>query len=571
MTILILSVFLSAKLIIMKRTVQIKCLNNNQSKAYPRGTNLQEIADDQNIKLNNPIIGAYINNDLAELSYEVYKPKNIRFIDLTEPDGMRMYIRGLSFVLSKAVKELYPEASLRIEHSVSKGTYCSLENTSIELNMNEVLEIGQRMREIINADLPIIRREEESEEVIRLFKAQNQFDKTDLIRHRGQVYTTYYKLDDHMGIYYGYMVPSTGYLQVFDLIKYYNGMLLQIPKRTQPQELEDIVIQNKMFDIFQEFAGWNKVLKVSNLADINDACSNGKAETLMKVSEALHEKKIGQIADMIDGRKHEVKLVLISGPSSSGKTTFGKRLAIQLMVAGMKPLNLSLDNYFVDRDKTPLDKNGHYDFEALNALDVELFNQHLVDLMKGKEVKIPKFSFETGQRYYDGEKLQMNDDNILIVEGIHGLNPELTHLIPNESKFKIYVSALTSINIDNQNLIHTTDNRLIRRIVRDYKYRKYSAQDTISRWPSVRRGEEKHIFPYQEEADVMFNTALLYELSVLKPLAESILLEVQPNQQEYSEARRLLKFFSYFKTIQSSDIPPTSILREFVGGSSFTY
>jgi len=524
-----------------------------------------------NINLENPVIGAYVNNKLTELSYELYTPKNIRFIDISEPDGMRMYIRSLSFVLSKAVNELYPEATLRIEHSVSKGTYCSLENTREEITMNEVLEIGKRMREIIKEDIPFIRKEEESDEVIRMLETQNQFDKTALIRHRGQVYTSYYKLDDRMGIYYGYLVPSTGYLKVFDLIKYYNGMLLQIPKRVQPDELEDIVIQNKMFDIFQEFSEWNKVLKVSNLADINTACSNGKAEILVKVSEALHEKKIGHIADMIDERKQDVKLVLISGPSSSGKTTFGKRLAIQLLVAGMKPLNLSLDNYFVDRDSTPLDENGDYDFEALNALDVELFNQQLVDLLAGKEVEIPKFSFETGQRYFDGEKLKMNEDNILIVEGIHGLNPQLTHLIPNPSKFKIYVSALTSINIDNQNLIHTTDNRLIRRIVRDYKYRKYSAQDTISRWPSVRRGEEKHIFPYQEEADVMFNTALLYELSVLKPLAESILLEVQPNQREYSEATRLLKFFSYFKTIQTFDIPPTSILREFVGGSSFRY
>ncbi|MCU4165120.1 nucleoside kinase [Carboxylicivirga caseinilyticus] len=554
----------------MKRTVRIKCLNNNLQKEYPLGTTLQQIADDMKIKLENPILGAYVNNTLTELSYELYHPKNIRFIDITEPDGMRMYIRSLSFVLSLAVKELYPHATLRIEHSVSKGTYCSLENIE-ELQMIEILEIGDKMRKLIDADIPFIRKEEESDEVIKLFEAENQFDKTDLIKHRGQVYTTYYTLDNHIGMYYGYMVPSTGYLKVFDLIKYYNGMLLQIPKRTQPDLLEDIVIQNKMFDIFQEFAEWNRVLKVSNLADINSACNNGKAETLVKVSEALHEKKIGHIADMIAARNHQVKLVLISGPSSSGKTTFGKRLAIQLMVAGMKPLNLSLDNYFVNREQTPLDENGDFDFEALNALDIELFNQQLVDLLAGNEVEIPKFSFEKGERYYDGEKLQMGDDNILIVEGIHGLNPQLTHLIPNESKFKIYVSALTSINIDNQNLIHTTDNRLIRRIVRDYKYRKYSAQDTISRWPSVRRGEDLHIFPYQEEADVMFNTALLYELSVLKPLAESILLEVQPNQKEYSEARRLLRFFSYFKPLLSSDIPPTSILREFVGGSSFSY
>ncbi|MCU4177581.1 nucleoside kinase [Carboxylicivirga sp. N1Y90] len=555
----------------MNRTVHIKCLNNNTSKCYPLGTSLKDVAEDMQIQLANPIIGAFSNNRLKDLSFELYHPQNIRFIDLTEPDGMRMYIRSLSFVLSKAVSELYPKAKLRIEHSVSKGTYCSLENAGGELNMEDVLEIGKRMREIVSANLPFVQREEESEEVIQRLEEQNQEDKVTLIKHRGEVYTSYYKLDGYLGMYYGYLVPSTGYLQVFDLIKYYNGMLLQIPKRSNPKELEDIVVQNKMFDIFQEFSEWNRVLNVQNLGDVNAACSSGEAETLIKVSEALHEKKIGHIADLISERKKEVKLVLISGPSSSGKTTFGKRLAIQLMVAGMNPLNLSLDNYFVNREETPLDENGEYDFEALDALDVELFNQQLVDLLAGKEVEIPKFSFETGQRFYDGDKLQMNEENILIVEGIHGLNPQLTHLIPNESKFKIYVSALTSINIDNQNLIHTTDNRLIRRIVRDYKYRNYSAQDTISRWQSVRRGEEKHIFPFQEEADVMFNTALLYELSVLKPLAESILLEVQPNQLEYSEACRLLKFFSYFKAVQSKEIPPTSIIREFVGGSSFSY
>ncbi|MCG8582563.1 MAG: nucleoside kinase [Bacteroidales bacterium] len=551
------------------KTAHIKCLNNGKTSCYNVGTSLKDIAKDMNIKLKTPILGAYVNNKLRELSYEIYHPKTIEFIDITRPDGMRMYIRSLSLVLYKAVNEIYPNAQLRIEHSVSKGTYCSVEGETLDID--DVMKIHDRMQEIINSDTPFIHRQEESEDVVKRFEQQNQDDKTALIRHRGQLYTSYHQLEKHIGLYYGHLVPSTGYLKVFDLIKYYNGMLLQIPKRTHPEELEDIVVQNKMFDIFQEFAEWNRVLNVRNLADINDSCSNGKAETLIKISEALHEKKIGHVADMIDERKKSVKLVLISGPSSSGKTTFGKRLAIQLMVAGMKPLNLSLDNYFVNRENTPLDENGEYDFEALNALDVELFNDQLLGLLAGKEVEIPKFNFETGQRYFDGEKLQMNEDNILIVEGIHGLNPQLTHLIPDQSKFKIYVSALTSVNIDNQNLIHTTDNRLIRRIVRDYKYRKYSAQDTISRWPSVRRGEDSHIFPYQEEADVMFNTALLYELSVLKQQAEPILLEVQPNQAEYAEARRLLNFFSYFKPIQPSEIPPTSIIREFLGGSSFSY
>lgn len=348
-------------------------------------------------------------------------------------------------------------------------------------------------------------------------------------------------------------------------------MLLQIPSQQHPEEVQELVEQNKMFEIFREFSHWNRVLNVTNISDLNDAAHNGAAERLIKVSEALHEKKIAQIADMIASGKEELKIVLISGPSSSGKTTFSKRLAIQLLVNGICPLNLSLDNYFVDREKTPLDENGEYDFEALEALDIDLFNEQLLDLLAGKEVTLPKFSFETGKRIFNGDKLQMKSDNILIIEGIHGLNPELTHLIENDKKFKVYVSALTNINIDNQSRIPTTDNRLVRRIIRDYRYRNYSARETISRWDSVRRGEDKHIFPYQEEADVMFNSALLYELAVLKPYAEPILLEVQPNQDEYSEASRLLKFFSYFKPIQPREIPPTSILREFLGGSSFTY
>ncbi len=555
----------------MQRTVHVKCINNNSSKCYPLGTNLLDIAKDLQVQLPNQILGALVNNKLTELTYEIYHPKTIEFIDYTHPEGMRMYIRSLSFLLYKAVDDLYPGAQLRIEHSVSQGIYCEVHHTKTELTIQDVLEIGQHMRDTVNQDLPFIRREEETEAVIKLFEAQNQPDKTALLKHRGHLYTPYYKLDGHVGIHYGYMVPSSGYLQVFDLNKYYNGMLLQIPKRWQPSELAELVIQNKMFDIFQEYTHWNRVLQVSNLGDLNHAAESGKAKTLIKVSEALHEKKIGHIADMVNERKKNLKLVLISGPSSSGKTTFGHRLAIQFMVAGMKPLNLSLDNYFVDREDTPLDENGEYDFEALDALDIELFNQNMLDLFAGKKVEIPKFSFETGKRYFDGETLQMNDDNILIVEGIHGLNPQLTHLIPNESKFKIYVSALTSINLDDHNRILTTDNRLIRRIVRDYQYRNYSAQDTLSRWQSVRRGEEKHIFPFQEEADVMFNTALLYELSVLKPLAEPILLEVQPNQPEYGEATRLLNFFSYFKPIQPIEIPPTSIVREFLGGSSFNY
>lgn len=556
-----------------QQKIKIKCLNNNISKNYAKSSTLADIARDLNIQLKAPIIGALVNNRVADMAYEVYHPKQIRFVDITHPDGMRIYIRSLCFILYKAVHDLYPGAQLTIEHSVSKGIYCEIKKDDRkELDIQEVFAIGQRMREIVDMDLPFIKDQRETEEVIEILENQNLSDKTDLLRHRGKVFTTFYWLDTMANMFYGFLAPSTGFIKVFDLNKYYKGILLQLPRTDNPNEVAELIIQDKMFEIFREHATWNKVLKISHIGELNQSAQNGASETLIKVSEALHEKKISQIADKISGHHNKIKIVLISGPSSSGKTTFSKRLAIQLLVSGISPVNLSLDNYFVDREHTPLDENGEYDFEALEALDIELFNQNLIDLLAGKKVEIPKFSFQTGQRVFDGEVLQLHENNILIIEGIHALNPQLTHLIDASSKFKIYISALTTINIDNHNRIHTTDNRLIRRIVRDYKYRHYSAQNTISRWPSVRRGEDKHIFPFQEEADVMINTALLYELAVLKPLAEPILLEVQPNQPEFSEARRLLKFFSYFKPIlKQNEIPPTSIIREFLGGSSFNY
>ncbi len=553
------------------KTIRIRCLNNSQTKEFKRGTSLKEIKDIFGIKLPNRVLGAMVNNQLAELSYEVFNPKNVEFIDITHPDGMRMYVRSLTFILYKAIGEVIPEARLRVEHSISKGIFCKLCDIDKEPTIQDIFAIGRRMRDIVEADMPFIRKEKETPKVVKILKEHGLHDKATLVKERGQVYSSYYKLDGHVDMLYGYLVPSTGYLQVFDLNKYYTGMLLQLPKNTNTKEVENLIIQDSMFEIFQEYADWNRVLKITNLSELNEASQNGKAETLIKVSEALHEKKIAQIADIINSKKQDIKIVLISGPSSSGKTTFSKRLAIQLLVSGIKPLTLSLDNYFVDREKTPLDKNGEYDFETIEALDVEKFNQDLNNLLAGNEVEMPKFSFETGKRYYDGEILQMAPDNILVIEGIHGLNPKLTHLIPQKAKFKIYVSALTSINIDDHNRIPSTDNRLVRRIVRDYKYRKYSAQDIISRWPSVRRGEDIHIFPFQEEADIMFNTALLYELAVLKPLVEHILLEVCPGSPEYSEATRLLRFFSYFKPINDKEIPPTSIVREFLGGSSFNY
>ncbi|HNZ41791.1 MAG TPA: nucleoside kinase [Bacteroidales bacterium] len=552
-------------------TIKVRCLNNGVIRDIPRGTSLMQIAEILNVKLDYPILGALVNNCVEELSYEVYQPKKIGFIDITHPDGMRMYLRSLSFVLYKAVNDLFPNARLRINHNISKGYFCSINHMEKELSDADILKIKARMHEIIEADIPFNNFVEETEVVIKKFEASGLTDKINILRHRGENYAKYYEIDGCIDSFYGYLVPSTGYVKVFDLNRYYDGMLLQLPKKDDPGRVDTLIMQEKMFEILKEFSEWNQILDVTNVGELNKYISEGKSELLIKVSEALHEKKISQIADMINTRKDEVRVVLISGPSSSGKTTFGKRLAIQLLVNGIKPLNLSLDNYFVSRDKTPLDENGQYDFEALEAIDIELFNNNLTELLQGNRIKLPKFSFESGSRFYNGETMQMQPENILIIEGIHGLNPQLTSTIESRAKFKIYVSALTTLNIDDHNRISTTDNRLIRRIVRDFRYRKYSALDTISRWPSVVKGEEKHIFPFQEEADIMFNSAQIYELAVIKQYAEHILMEVQSNNPEYSEAKRLLKFFSYFKSMDSRGIPPTSILREFVGGSSFLY
>ena len=555
----------------MGKLIDIYFEDLDQKRSYAVGTDLQTILKDVNPKLKGDVLGAMVNNKLKELTYEIYKPKNVRFIDLIHPAGRRMYIRSLCFVLYKAVNDLYPGAGFRLEHSISNGLYCRLTDKNIVLSEENIANIKNRMQEIIAADMPFVREEIETEKAIEIFESQGLKEKTDVFKTRGNLYTSVYRLGENADYFYGFLVPSTGVLRVFDLVHFYRGMLLMSPKREEPSVVESQVKQEKMLKVFSEYKRWGKVLNISNIGDLNNYVAGNNISEMIKISEALHEKKISQIADKIRKKRKRTKLILISGPSSSGKTTFGKRLAIQLKVAGLKPVNLSLDNYFVNREHTPLDENGDYDFEALNALDVDLFNKNLVSLLAGEEVELPKFSFETGARYYDGEKLKISEKQVLVVEGIHALNPELTPLIANESKFRIYISALTSISIDGHNRIPSTDNRLIRRIVRDYKYRNYSAADTIKRWPSVRRGEMKNIFPFQEEADVMFNSALPYELGVLKRYAEPILKEVQPNQPEYSEVNRLLKFFSYFLPICDDEIPPTSLMREFLGGSTFDY
>lgn len=554
----------------MSEKIKITCLNNNLTKEFNLGMTLKEIADDLKIKLKHEILGARVNNLVYELNYRIYKPKIIEFFDITNIDGYRMYQRSLSFVLLKAFHDILPEAEVRIEHSISKGYFCQIEPEDLKLTQENVFDVAERMREIINADLPFKRHQMQTDEAIEIFKENRLFAKAKLFRTRPTLFTSVYCLDNIADYFYGHLVPSTGYLKIFDLLPYYNGMLLRFPLRQTPEELGDVVEQEKLFEIFQEYQNWVEILEVSTIGSINEKILAGEGGDLIKFSEALHEKKVSRIADAIKKRE-QTKIILIAGPSSSGKTTFAKRLAVQLKIIGIKPIQISLDNYFVNRKDTPLDEHGEYDYESIKALDTDTFNQNLIDLIAGKEVEMPKYSFETGERFFDGEKLQITEEEVIIIEGIHGLNPELSALIDDKYKFKIYISALTQVGMDWHNRIPTTDNRLLRRIIRDHKYRNYSAAETLSRWRSVRRGEERNIFPYQEEADIMFNSALLYELSVLKKYATPLLKEIPETEYVYSEAKRLLKFLSYFQTIKDDEIPPTSILREFVSGSSFKY
>jgi uridine kinase len=551
--------------------IEIICQNCNKKKEYPLGTSLNEIIKDLDIKLENPILGAFVNNKLKELSYSIYKPKTIEFIDITHPAGMRMYTRSLLFVLQKAIDKILPEKKLKVEHAISNGYYCEIDKIDQSIDIETILSIGEEMREIINNNISFERKEILSTDAIDIFRKNGLEQKALLFESRPKLYSSIYKLDNTIDYFYGHLVPSTGFLKTFDLIKYYDGMLLIPPKATNPKECEEISIQNKLFEIFQEYKHWGSILNVGYIGNINKIVKDKQVSELIKISEALQEKKLVYIADKISQKEKRPKIILISGPSSSGKTTFAQRLAIQLKVAGLKPVTLSLDNYFVDREETPLDENGEYDFESLGAIDIELLNNHLISLFNGEKVLLPKFSFQLGKKVFEDNYLQIDDKTIIIAEGIHALNPKLTEKIDNNYKYKIYVSALTTVSLDNHNRIPTTDTRLIRRIVRDYKYRNYSALDTINRWQSVRRGEEKYIFPYQENADIMFNTAVHYESGVLKKHVEPMLHEVPSNNIAYREAVRLLKFLSYITPIPEKEIPPTSILREFLGGSSFNY
>ena len=553
--------------------LQIYCKNINKSKKFPIGISLLDVYSGFELNLPYGPVSAKVNNKVESLTFRVYNNKDVEFQTIESSSGMRTYVRSLCFVLCKAVEDLYPNGSIALEHPVSKGYYCQLK-LDRSVGLDDVMRIKQRMKEIIAEDLPFKRFEQHTNEVVELFRQKGMTDKVRLLETSGNLYSYCYTLGDTVDYYYGSLLPSTGYLHLFDLVKYYDGLLLQVPNRSNPSKLEEMVKQEKMLEVFKEHRRWNQILGIGTVGDFNKACHDGYATELINVSEALQEKRISQIADEIfnRGKKGQpVKLILISGPSSSGKTTFSKRLSVQLMANGLRPYPISLDDYFVNREDTPKDEHGNYDYESLYALDLDYFNQDLQKLLNGEEIELPRFNFNTGKREMSGNRLKVDENMILILEGIHALNPELTPQIPTESKFKIYVSALTTILLDDHNYIPATDNRLLRRIIRDFKYRGYSAEETISRWPSVRAGEDKWIFPFQENADVMFNSALLFELAIIKDYAEPILRKVPNNRPEYSEAYRLRTFLECFVPLQDKDLPPTSLLREFLGGSSFRY
>ena len=552
--------------------LQIRCKNNNVTKSFPEGSSLfdvyQEFADD--IHLPYPVVSAKVNNVSQGLKFRLFQNRDVEFLDARAGSGHRVYVRSLSFVLYKATQDIFPGSKLFIEHSLSRGYYCNFKKkTGDALNDEDVERIKVRMQEIIDLDMPFRRNEATTEEAVRVFAERGFSDKVKLLETSGQIYSDYYMLGDTADYYYGPLVPSAGYLKVWDLQRYQDGMLLRVPDWNDPSRVAEYVDMPKTFDMFAEKTRWDIIMRLSNAGDVNKAILRGYASELIQVSEALQEKKIVQIAEEIAQKMP--KLVLITGPSSSGKTTFCKRLSIQLLACGLRPMAFSTDDYFVNRVDTPKLPNGDYDFDNIEAVDYKLLEEHLTRLMQGETVEVPEYNFTTGKREYNGKKLKLQRDSVLIMEGIHALNPLLTKNIPNEAKFKIYISALTSISLDDHNWIPVRDNRLLRRIIRDYNKGAFTARETIAQWKNVCEAEDKWIFPFQETADVMFNSALNIEFAVLRPHAEIILSAIPKNCPEYSEAHRLLKFLHFFLPVSDKEIPPTSIMREFVGGSSFKY
>ena len=558
--------------------LQIRCKNNNITKSFPEGTSLldvyQEFADEINMPY--PVVSARVNNTSQGLKFRLFQNRDVEFLDAREGSGHRAYVRSLCFVLYKATVDVFPGSKLFIEHPLSQGYYCNFKKKNAEpLTDEDVERISQRMQEIIDLDMPFRRNESTTEEAVRVFAERGFADKVKLLETSGQIYSDYYTLGDTADYYYGPLVPSAGYLTVWALEHYHDGLLLRVPDRRNPLVLAEKVDMPKTFEMFAEKVKWDIIMRLSNAGDVNKAIIRGKASELIQVSEALQEKRIVQIAEEIDRRFRSevdpIRIVLITGPSSSGKTTFCKRLSIQLLACGLRPISFSTDDYFVNRVDTPLLPNGQYDFDNIKTVDCQLLDDHLDRLMNGEKVEVPEYNFVTGEREYKGKKLKLSADSILIIEGIHALNPLLTERIPASAKFKIYVSALTNISLDDHNWIPTHDNRLLRRIIRDYNKGAFTAQETISQWRNVCDAEDKWISPFQETADAMFNSALNIEFAVLRPHAEVILGSVPRNCPEYSEAHRLLKFIHYFMPVSDKEIPPTSIMRAFVGGSSFKY
>ena len=553
----------------MKQVIQIRCKNNKKTLEVPIGSTLYEIYNVFNLKMYFGPVSAKVNNKVEGLDYRVFHNKDVEFLDLYSASGMRAYTRSLFMVLCKAVHDLYPKSKVVIDIPVSNGYYCNI-NIHREVTDSDIENIHRRMQTIVGEALPIQRYETTTEEAISMFRNLGDEAKVKLLESMGSLYTTYYKLDDYVDYYYGAMLTNTSQIKLFGIEKFFDGLLLRVPSSEDPAKLDNLINQDKMFEVFRVHHRWQDILGVRTVGDFNEAVRRGFSNDLINVSEALQEKKISQMAETIANKK-DVKVVLIAGPSSSGKTTFCKRLSVQLLTCGIKPVQISLDDYFVNRVDTPKDETGDYDYESLYALNIPLVNEQFLALFRGEEVQLPSYNFQTGKSEMKGKKLRLNSDNILIVEGIHALNPTLTKNIPDNKKFRIYASALTTILLDDHNYIPTPDNRLIRRIVRDHKYRGCSAQETIRRWPSVRAGEKKWIFPFQENADTMFNTAMLYEVAVLKAQAEAVLEQVPENCNEYAEAYRLRKFLGYFASLPFRSLPPTSLLREFLGGSSFKY
>ena len=553
----------------MEKQVTFNCVNNGKTIEVPVGTTLEEAYAKMGLQMEYGPVAVRVNNKVEAMHYCLYRPKQVEYLDMRTPTGSRTYTRTLFFILCKAVSDLFPKGSVVIDIPVSNGYYCNLK-IGRKVTPEDAVALRARMQKIVDDDIPIIHHEELTENAINVFRKLGANSKVKLLETLGQLYTTYYDLDGYVDYFYGALLPHTGLVTLFDLVPYYDGLLLRIPSTSNPAVLGELTRQDKMFEIFKEHHRWQNILGIGTVGAFNSAVQKGMASSIVHVSEALQEKKIGRIADMIAERPG-VRMVLIAGPSSSGKTTTCKRLSIQLVTNGLRPVQISLDDYFVDRERTPRDEKGDFDYECLHALDVELINKQFKALFRGDEVELPRYNFQTGRSEKSGTKLRLRPRDILVVEGIHALNPELTAQIPEEQKFRVYASALTTILLDTHNYIPTTDNRLLRRIIRDVKYRGCSARDTIHRWPSVRAGENKWIFPYQENADAMFNTAMIYELAVIRTQAEPALEQVHENCEEYAEAYRLRKFLRYFTPLPFDALPPTSLLREFLGGSSFNY